>query len=49
MLIYFLREGERQSMNREGAEREGDTASEASPGSELSAQMWGLNSHTVRS
>ena len=35
--IYFLNR-ERQSMTGGGAEREGDTESEADPGSELSAQ-----------
>ena len=35
MFIYFLRERERQSVNREGAEREGDTESET--GSKLPA------------
>ena len=31
MFIHFLRDRERQSMSREGTEREGDTESEASP------------------
>ena len=35
----FLRDRERQSTSRGGAERQGDTESEAAPGSELSAQM----------
>ena len=40
------RESARASTSGEGAEGEGDTESEAAPGSELSAQspMWGLNS-----
>ena len=42
---------EKESLSRGGAEREGDTESEAAPGSEPSAQswMWGSNSPTVRS
>ena len=42
---------ERASESGGGAEREGDTESEAGPGSELSAlsQMWGSNSRTARS
>ena len=32
MFIYFLREGERQSRSRGGAEREGDRESEAGSG-----------------
>ena len=47
MFIYFW-EGERQSLSRGGAEREGDT--EPNPGSELSAQslMRGSSLWTVR-
>ena len=51
--VYFISEGERerarQSTSRGGAEREGDTESEA--GSRLSAQSptRGSNPHTVRS
>ena len=37
-VYLFLRERERQSTSRGGAEREGDPESEAAPGSELSAQ-----------
>ena len=50
--IYLvLRDRETQRIGREGAEREGDTESEAAPGSELSARSptWGSNSQTVRS
>ena len=38
-------------MSGGGAEREGDTESEAAPGSELSAQSptWGSNPRTMRS
>ena len=50
MFIHFLRERERQSVSRGGAESKGDTESEAgsqlpAPASELSAQspLWGLN------
>ena len=53
MFIYVLREREREreSASRGGAERKGDTESEAAPGSELSAQSptRGSNSGTVRS
>ena len=51
-VYLFLREREeRKSTSRGGAEREGDTESEAAPGSQLSAQswMWGLYPCTVRS
>ena len=37
MLIYFLREWERHSLSRGGAEREAQNLKQA-PGSELSAQ-----------
>ena len=37
-VLLFIFERERQSMNGGGAEREGNTESEAAPGSELSAQ-----------
>ena len=39
----FISERERERESREGAEREGDTASEAGSGSELSTQgpVWG--------
>ena len=39
------RESEQVGASMGGAEREGDTQSEAAPGSELSAQSptWGLN------
>ena len=45
------RERERQSVSRGGAEREGNTQSEAAPGSELSAQEpnAGLELQTLRS
>ena len=50
------RERERQSSSEgselwQSSEREGNTESEAAPGSELSVQSptWGLNSRTVRS
>ena len=47
--FFFLRE--RKSTSRGGAEREGDTESEAAPGSEPSAQSptRGSNSQTARS
>ena len=50
-VYLFLRERERQSMSSGGAERGGDTESEAAPGSELSAHSLtrGSNSRTVRS
>ena len=52
-LCPFTFESERETErdSRGGAEREGDTDSEAAPGSELSAQspMRGLNPRTVRS
>ena len=50
MFIYFW-ERETQSVSRGGAETEGDTESEAAPGSELSAQSptRGSNPQTVRS
>ena len=49
---YILRDIERQSTSRGGAEREGETQNwKKIPGPELSAQrpMWGLNPGTVRS
>ena len=53
MFIQFLRgrERERQSVSRGGAEREGDTESEAAPGGDLSAQSPtpDSNSKTLRS
>ena len=47
----FFSERERQSMNRGGTERGGDTESEAAPGFELStpSSMWGWNPQTMRS
>ena len=47
-----MRERDRASMSREGAERDSETQNpKQAPGSELSAEspMWGLNSQTVRS
>ena len=46
----FSFEGKRQSLSRGGAEGEGDTESEAAPGSELSARSptRGSNSGAVR-
>ena len=48
-IYLFLRDRERQSMSRGGADRGEDT--KQAPGSELSAQSlkWGLNSQTMRS
>ena len=48
LFIFYT---ERQSMSRGGAEREGDTESEAAPGSELSAQSptRGSNPRAARS
>ena len=47
----FLIERERENASRGRTEREGDTESEAAPGSELSAHSLtrGLNPQTVRS
>ena len=51
--MFIFERGRETEHEQKGGEvrREGDTESEAGPGSELSAQglTWGLNSQTVRS
>ena len=47
--FIILRENERVSMSRGGAEREGERESQAGPALSVQSPTWGLNSGAVRS